>query len=347
MRDVSEPKRNSPLSCDELSALCWQLSLLCRAGVPWTDSPALLLEDAQAPRVRALLERLREPMAQGHPLSAALEEAGELPPYLLRMVSIGQAAGRLDQVLTALADYYRQEAATQSAIRRAVTYPAVMAALIALVFLVLVVRVLPIFSKVFVQLGAELSPVAAALLGFSAWGKYLAFGLAGLLLLGAAVLLLLFRGGGSHTLFTRGATAEAVARGRFASAMSLMLQSGLPMEEALDRTAELLEGSPLAGRFSDCRTRMEAGSSFPKAVEDSGLLTGLQAGLLAAGFRAGASQEAMDELSQRCQTEADDRLTRLLSRFEYGLVVVLCLSVGIVLLSVMAPLLGVLSAIGG
>lgn len=347
MKDVSEPKRNSPLSCDELSALCWQLSLLCRAGVPWSDSPAILLEDAQTPRVRSLLERLRGPMSQGLPLADALGEAGDLPPYLLRMVSIGQAAGRLDQVLSSLADYYRREAETQSAVRRAVTYPAVMAALIALVFLVLVVRVLPVFSRVFVQLGADLSPVAAALLGFSDWGNYFAGALAALLLIGAAALLLLFRGGAGFSLFTRGATAEAVARGRFASAMSLMLQSGLPMDEALDRTAELLERSPLAERFALCRARMAEGASFPKAVEDSGLLTGLQAGLLAAGFRAGASQEAMDELSQRCQTEADERLTRLLSRFEYALVVVLCLSVGVVLLSVMAPLLGVLSAIGG
>ena len=153
------------LTADELSALCWQMAQLGKAGVPWSECAALLLEDSQPPRIRAALEKLREPLSMGEPLDAAMETAGDYPPYLLRMVSIGQASGRLDRVLAALSDYYRGEAATLDAIRRAVTYPAVMAALIALVFLVLVARVLPVFSRVFAQMGAGLSPAAAVLLG--------------------------------------------------------------------------------------------------------------------------------------------------------------------------------------
>ena len=255
--------------------------------------------------------------------------------------------GRRDQVLSALSDYYRRESAPLDAIRRAVTYPAVMATLIALVFLVLVSRVLPVFSQVFSQLGAGLSPVAAALLSSGSTGQIIAYILSGLLLAGAGALLLFFRGERGVRLFSRGATVEAVARGRFSSAMALMLQSGLPLDEAMERTSELLEGSPLAERFLDCRRRVSEGASFPCAVEDAGVLTGLQAGLLAAGFRTGVSEEAMAELARRCQAEADERLSRLLSRFEYLLVIVLCAAVGLVLLSVMLPLLGVLSAIGG
>ena len=335
------------LTADELSALCWQMAQLGKAGVPWSECAALLLEDSQPPRLRAALERLREPLSLGEPLSAAMEQAGDYPPYLLRMVAIGQAAGRLDRVLSALSDYYRREAATLSAIRRAVTYPAVMAALIALVFLVLVARVLPVFSRVFAQMGAGLSPAAAVLLGSGSGVKYAAYALAALLLLAAAALILLFRGERGLRLLGRGKAAEAIARGRFTSAMALMLQSGLPMDEALDRTGQLLSDSPLAPAFADCRRRTEEGTSFPRAVEESGMLGGLLAGLLSAGFRTGAPEEAMAEIARRCQNEADEHLSRLLSRFEYGLVIALCAAVGLVLLSVMLPLLGVLSSIGG
>ena len=335
------------LTADELSALCWQMAQLGKAGVPWSECAALLLEDSQPPRLRAALERLREPLSMGEPLSAAMEQAGDYPPYLLRMVAIGQAAGRLDRVLSALSDYYRREAATLDAIRRAVTYPAVMAALIALVFLVLVARVLPVFSRVFAQMGAGLSPAAAVLLGSGSGVKYAAYALAALLLLAAAALILLFRGERGLRLLGRGKAAEAIARGRFTSAMALMLQSGLPMDEALDRTGQLLSDSPLAPAFADCRRRTEEGTSFPRAVEESGLLGGLLAGLLSAGFRTGAPEEAMAEIARRCQNEADEHLSRLLSRFEYGLVIALCAAVGLVLLSVMLPLLGVLSSIGG
>ena len=185
------------------------------------------------------------------------------------------------------------------------------------------------------------------LLGSGSGVKYAAYALAALLLLAAAALILFFRGERGLRLLGRGKVAEAIARGRFTSAMALMLQSGLPMDEALDRTGQLLSDSPLAPAFADCRRRAEEGTSFPRAVEESGMLGGLLAGLLSAGFRTGAPEEAMAEIARRCQNEADEHLSRLLSRFEYGLVIALCAAVGLVLLSVMLPLLGVLSSIGG
>lgn len=341
-------KRNetkTALTGDELSVLCWQLGQLCRAGMSWSDSAALLAEDAPTPRSRALLAGLRDALAAGVPLDRALAEAGS-SPYLLRMVSIGLAAGRAEQVLEALSGYYRRQSATGEALRRAVTYPAVMAALIALVFLVLVRRVLPVLTQVFAQVGGGASPMAAALLRFGGLGRWAAVALAVLLLAGAAVLLLFFRGSGGRALCP-GATGAALARGQFASAMALMLQSGLPLDEAIDRTAELLERTPLQTQVGTCRAQMLSGVPFPRAVEDAGLLTGLQAGLLSAGFRSGASDAAMTEVAARCQAEGEKLLTRLLSRFEYALVIVLCAAVGLVLLSVMLPLLGVLSAVGG
>lgn len=335
------------LSPDELSALSWQLAQLCRAGVPWTDCAGLLLEDPQPSAVRAVLEQIREPLSEGVPLPEALSATGAFPGYYLRMAEIGQAAGRLDQVLSALAEYYRREDATLQAVRRAVTYPAVMAAIIALVFVTLVAQVLPVFAQVFSQMGAGLSPAAAALLSSGPAGRAAAYVFSGVLLLVAAALLLGFRGERGLRLFSRGRTGEALSRGRFASAMALMLQSGLPLDEALERTGRLLEGTPSAGPFAQCRKLSEEGVSFSKAVERSGLLTGLQAGLLSSGFRAGTPEEAMAEVARRCQAEGEERLSRLLSRFEYGLVILLCACVGAVLLSVMLPLLGVLAAIGG
>ena len=78
---------------------------------------------------------------------------------MLRMVEIGQVSGRLEQVLSALSAYYRREADARQSLRRAIAYPAAMAVLIAVVFLALVSRVLPVFQQVFSQLGVSLSPL--------------------------------------------------------------------------------------------------------------------------------------------------------------------------------------------
>lgn len=345
-------KPDSALTAEELSVFCFQLSLMLKAGIGVEEGVGLLSGECDIPQRRALLDAVRAKLLDGCPLSAALEKSGVFPAYLIRMLEIGQAAGRQDQVLTALSDYYRREAETTSAVRRAILYPAVMAVLVAAVFLILMVRVLPVFEQVFKQLGIALSPVARGLLSAGAAGKYIGGVL--VLTLGILAIALLFfsrrRARGAQSMETRflgrGKAALAVDRSRFSSAMSLMLSSGLPLDEAMDRTVRLLESSGLSPRLAECRSRMEQGASFPRAVADCGILNGMQSGLLAAGFRSGVPEQAMEELALRCADEADTALSALLSRLEFALVILLCAAVGLVLLSVMLPLLGVLSAIG-
>jgi len=351
---VPSRKNLTPLTPDQTSVFCYQLSLMQKAGISSEESVSILLGDAGTDWEKDLYGCISKHLVAGERLHAALAQTGVFPDYLLRMVEIGEASGRLEQVLIALSEYYRREAVIKSAIRRAVTYPAVMAVLIALIFLVLIARVLPVFRQVFDQLGMSLSPVTAALLRLGSVSQSVAAVLAAILIAGAVFLFFLFhtaKGGEisgklGRTLFKNSAAARLVNRSRFAGAMDLMLSSGLPLDEAMDRTARLLQGTALEPRIKDCKEKIYQGQSFPQAVEQSGILDGLQSGLLAAGFRTGVSEQAMAELARRLQEEADAGLDRLLGRFEYALVLILCISVGLVLLSVMLPLLGVMSAIG-
>ena len=339
------------LGPEELSVFCYQLSLMVKAGISSEESLGILADDAAGPRERELLTAIHQVLSQGEALSAALEKTGAFPAYLLKMVEIGQASGRLDQVLAALADFYRREAATRQSLRRAILYPVVVAVLIAVVFLALVVRVLPVFQQVFSQLGVSMSPVAQGLMRFGSVSKYVAAVFAVVLVAASLYILWMFRSrkgqAAMSRLLARSAASQAVDRSRFSSVMALMLSSGLDLDEAMDRSCQLLEDTALAKPLADCRQKMLEGTAFPRAVEEAGVFSGLQAGLLSAGFRAGSSDLAMEELAQRCQADADEKMSLMLSRFEYTLVVVLCAAVGLVLLSVMLPLLGVLSSIGG
>ena len=336
---------------EELSYFCYQLSLMVQAGIGSADGVGLIRDEVEDETKKQALEQVFSALQEGQPLEAALEAAAVFPPYMVKMVGIGESSGRLDEVLAALAEYYRREAETRRAMRRVVAYPAVMAVLIALVFLTLVSQVLPAFERVFDQLGLALSPAAALLLEFGAASRAVTTVTAVLLVLAAAVVLYLFRAGGDgeaiSRLIARSSAGQAVDQSRFTAAMALMLSSGLPIDEAVERTAALLEGSPLYARLCACQQSMLEGAMFAQAVEQTGLLTGMQAGLLRSGSKAGVTDQVMRDLSERCGREAEERLDRLMARFEYTLVIVLCCAIGLVMLSVMLPLLGVLSSIGG
>ncbi|MCC8122609.1 MAG: type II secretion system F family protein [Oscillospiraceae bacterium] len=338
------------LTDDELSNFCQQLSLLARAGITGEESIAMLLAETETTAKQQLYTDIHNDMLQGATLSAALQKSGAFPAYLVQMIEIGQTSGRAEQVLDALSTYYQREADTLRALRQTVAYPAGMSALIAVIVLILVARVLPVFQRVFEQLGVAASPTAAMLLQFGEAGKYIAIVLAIVLIICAIWLFwMLFQkdARGFGTLFSKTEAAHCVDRSRFSSAMALMLASGLPLEASLERVCTLLKDSSLSGPIDVCYRQTIAGTPFPKAVADAKIFTGIEAGLLSTGFRAGIPDQTMEDLGRRSSAQASEFLNRTLIRFEYGLVVALCAAVALVLLSVMLPLLGVLSTIGG
>ena len=348
---MKKKKSKASFANEDLSYFCYQLSLMLQAGIGTADGVGLIRDEVEDAKKRQALDKTYAALQEGQPLETSLEAAEMFPQYMVKMVGIGESSGRLDEVLAALADYYQREAETQRSMRRVVAYPAVMAVLIALVFLALVSQVLPAFERVFDQLGLALSPIAALLLEFGSASRAVTTVVTVLLVLAAAVVLYLFWPGRDlnavSRLVARSSAGRAVDQSRFTAAMSLMLSSGLPIDEAVDRTVALLEDSPLYARLCACREKMLAGAAFPQAVEEAELLTGLQAGLLRSGSKAGVTDQVMRDLSARSGREAEERLDQLLGRFEYTLVIVLCCAIGLVLLSVMLPLLGVLSSIGG
>lgn len=350
---MNKRDRHAALTPERLSTLCYQLWMMQQAGVPLEQGVIELRDDASAPWSRDVLTTLHAALQEDLPLSIALSQSGDFPDYLLHMVHIGEVSGNLECVLLQLSEYYRREAELRESIQKAVTYPAFMTILIAAVFFILITQVLPIFLQVFDQLGLSLSPATAALVRFGTTGKYITGAVTAFMALTAAAALFLFHTKKGRTILVRhisivknGAAARAVCRSRFSSAMALMLNAGLPFDEAFDRAAALLENTVLSPQIEACREKISSGISLQQALREAQIFDSLHTGLLTAGFHAGVPAKAMDELARRYKEDADQRLTSSLERFEYGLVIALCAIVGLILLSVMLPLLGVLSSIG-
>ncbi len=344
-----------PLSSDQISVICYELYLMQRAGINLEESLSILLDDMEQGNEKNALYEIYKEVSYGEHFSHALKSVGLFPDYMVRMVEIGNASGKMEDVLLALSEYYRKDAQMNSAIRKAVTYPMGMAFLIALVFLVLISRVLPVFDQVFSQLGIVLSPLAKSLMAFGVASKHIATAMS-IMLVALSIFGLYamkFRNGGElisaigKKFFSKSKVNNTIQRSHFASVMSLMLSSGLHIDESMERAEKLLKDTSFVQRIRQCNEYTHQGSSYTAAATKSGLFTGMQGGILSSGFSSGMPDKAMTEIAERCQQEADALLSSMLGKFEYSMVIILCTSVGLVLLSVMLPLLGVLSGIGG
>ena len=154
------------LSPREISAFCTQMSLLVKAGISVQEGIGIMCEDAQSKVEKELLEQILLLVEEGRPLAFALEQTGCFPKYMIDMLEIGETAGRLEEVLDSLTEYYERSQAISKSIRSAVTYPIIMIVMMAVVIGVLVIKVLPIFRQVFAQLGTELSAFSQNVMQF-------------------------------------------------------------------------------------------------------------------------------------------------------------------------------------
>ncbi|MEG2176307.1 MAG: type II secretion system F family protein [Oscillibacter sp.] len=343
-----------PLTNDTLSALCLELSLLLRAGIGAGDGLHLLAEESESD-LQALLRALAERVESGAPLAVALRESARFPAYLTGLVEVGERSGRTEEALGALSRYYDQRRRLDRYVRSALLYPALLLVLMLVVIVVLLARVLPVFDDVYASLGGQLTGVAGGLLTLGR-GLDAAMPLLCVLLALTVGFLAAFAGWDRFraavlTWWNRRFGDRGVSRklstARFAQALAMGLTSGLPVGEALQLAASLQTDVPAAAaRYQDCQTRLSAGADLAEALRQSDLFPAGACRLLALGLRSGDGDTVLAELSRRLSEDAQQALEDQISRVEPTLVIATSLLVGLILLSVMLPLMHIMSAIG-
>ena len=334
------------ISNEELSTLCLELSMLLHAGVGMGDALSLLAEEGDK-----LLGEMAEQVDGGIPLSAALRDSGRFPVYACGLVEVGERTGRTEEALAALARYYEDRVRLARRVRSALLYPAVMLALMLVVIAVLLVKVLPIFDDVYASLGGRLTGVAGGLLALGRWLEG-AMPVLWVLLALVALFAAAFAASGSFrtrvlSLWRNSHGDKGVARllnnARLAQAMAMGMASGLPLDEAVALSAGLLEAGAKE-RCLACQKQLEEGQSLSTALRT--LLPANQCRLLELGQRSGTGDASMEKIARDLTEQGEAALDDLVGRVEPALVLVCSVLVGLILLSVMLPLMHIMAAIG-
>ena len=343
------------LTNEELGALCTGLAHLYHAGMGGGDALALLAQDERDRVTRGLLDTMARRADEGASLSQVFEEQGCFPGYLCRLLKVAERVGRTEQVLAELGAHYEGRAGMDARLRAALLYPAVLLAVILAVVAVLLIWVLPVFDDVYAQLGSRLTGLAGGLL---ALGQALRGALPALCAVaGAAVLAVLlystcpgFAQRVSEQWKSRHSDRGVNGRingARFAQAVALGLSGGMTQQEAVSLATELMRGyGGFEGRARSCMERLERGESLGEALRGCGVIPAAQSRVLDAGIRAGRGEQVLEQLAQRELERGEAELERAAVRVEPVLVAITCVMTGIILLSVMLPLMHIMTGIG-
>ncbi len=342
--------KTEKLEGKSLTWFCLQTALLLQAAVPLEEGLAVMAKEAAVPFEKEKLSAMAEKVRAGESFGQAVTEAGCFPGYMEKMVALGERVGSLDVTLEGLSQYYERESRMREQLRRATVYPIMLVFMLVLILFVFFVRIMPIFSGVYEQLGAAI-PVAVQR-AIRVGGILSGVMLAGTVLLAVAVFVVwLFGKRGKQPAFIErlksgSGIGRNIAVSRFCATLSVTLRSGLSLEEGMEAAEGLVFHEKMAGQIGDAKRKILQGVGLYEAIKDTGILGGFDLQVLYVAGRAGREETVLEKLAEDYDSRAYDLLDTLVARMEPVIVTVLALAVGAVLLSVMLPLVGILSSIG-
>lgn len=334
----------------DLAVFCAQTALVLKSGITLHEGIGMMREDMEKGEMKEALKVIEAELEQGKTLDLALEEEGSFPQYMVNMIKIGTKSGRLDDVMTALGEYYEREALLKKSIKSAVMYPLILSVMMLIVMLVLSVKVMPVFKQVFNNLGGDISGFAAGFMQFgiaASRSVYIIIGMVIVIALMSIMLIKTNKGRRWLSKFTgRFKIAEKIAAARFASAMSLMMASGLDTDDALKMASRVVENEKMKEKLQSCEKQISEGSSFMNAFAQAEVFSKLAVRMLSMGMKTGTMDEVMKRVADNYEEEVQETLSKTVAVIEPSMVAVLSIVIGTILISVMLPLMGIMSSIG-
>lgn len=347
-------KDKRQLSNAEIASFCSQVAMLFQAGITPIEGINIMLSDIKDSSARELLIQIRDICRQGEPFSKALTDTNMFPAYVLNTIALGEESGNLDDCMASLAAYYEKEENIAESIKSAISYPFIMVVMMLAVIFVLISKVMPIFNQVFIELGSEMTGFAASLLQLgNTLNRYSI-----ILLIIICLLFVLYLFATKTKLGKRCSASflavfpltksfyESVACERFASGMAITLSSGMDTFTSLDMVSNLVGNKLMQAKIGACKKAIREGSNFAEALVGSGIFNNLYSQMIAVGFRSGNIDTVLSKIADNYEKETDKRIQSIISILEPTLVIILSVIVGLILLSVILPLIGIMTSIG-
>ena len=345
--DIGDLISGGKIKAKPLSLLCSQLAIELKAGLPLVSALRLVAENEEDKKIKKLVSEVADDVHAGNTLAESFATRGpKLPRTFIETIRAGEESGKLDDTFSRLEKFYEDQAAISGKIASAMIYPAMLISVaIVVVFIIMTVAV-PVFENSFASMGNELPGVTKALIAVSH------FFVDNLLLLIAIIAALIIGAilygktdSGRHAYAWLKMKIPGIsgvnrmnAAVQFASTLSTMLSSGLPMVSAARITAATSPNVLIEEDILAAAEGVVEGNRLGDGLKKSKWFPSLLLEMTAVGEETGKLEETLTVVTEYYQKEVSAAVKRALEILNPAITMVLAALVVFILLSVYLPL---------
>ncbi len=295
------------LSLKKMVPLCRQLATTYEAGLPLLQGFEAIKRESRDTEVRELLTRIQDSIRDGDTLAEAVRaQERYLPPYVIESIAAGEAGGRLDMMFRDLADYFEDRMRIRRSIVKALFYP---------VTLMVVAWFLGTFALKMVR--SAIGSIMGTSPTFSFGGFFVEYGwfqakwltvfaiIAGICVLLARLGVLKWIWGAVSTyIWPLAPITRRFALARFFRSLALLIQSGLPIHQCIERSASVTMNPYIAQDMLKAVPHVRNGETLTDAFSHSHFLLPTAREMIYVGEESGEIDKTLRKVSQYYLEEA-------------------------------------------
>lgn len=341
------------LSAGDKIALISNLSTMLSAGIPILEAVTNLMEDSKG-GTRKVLETLRDDLTQGHQVNYSLAKFPNVfDKVVVNVVKASEEAGTLDVTLKDLRDNLRKQNEFKDTIKNALMYPMFIMGVFVLVLIVNMIFVIPKVAMVFKNLKVDLPLPTRILLWFSDFMTkntvLFLFVVVGIVL--AFVYLFTQKRSFILNIFYSlpgiSGLVKLIDITQFSRSMYLLLTSGISIIAALDLTNDIVFRRETQKMLQKSKEMILSGKTLSEGLRlAKGYVPTIMIKLVETGERTGSLDKSMSDISEYFDYQVTNTLKTLTAMLEPIMLVVVGIAVGGLMVSILAPIYGLISNVG-
>ena len=330
----------------DLALMTRQLSVLVAAAIPLEEALRAVAKQSEKVHVQNLLLSVRSKVLEGYSLANALQQSGHFPDLYIATIAAGERSGHLDLILDQLSDYTENRFAMQKKVQGAMIYPIILMLMSFAIVMGLMTYVVPDIVKTFDQDKGALPWITVALMQASdfirlAW-PFLLVGT----IMGIFLLVRFLKTSAGHYAFDRltlklplfGKLSRGINAARFASTLSILTQSGVPLVDALKIGAAVSSNWVIRDSVNLAAEKVTEGGNLGTQLERSGYFPPMMVQMIKSGEASGELDRMLERASTMQDREVTTLISTLLALLEPLMLVLMASIVLVIVIAVMLPI---------
>jgi type IV pilus assembly protein PilC len=348
-------ERTVKIKLDDFLLFNQQLAALIHAGLPVLQSIQMLRQRSPNPKLRLVLADVEGRIKSGSALSEALEAQGEtFPKIYIASILAGERSGNLDDVLRRYVEYTKAIAGLRRKIRSALTYPIMLLCAAFALIAILTTFVIPQFSSLYENMGANLPAITNFVVGVSAAVRANIYWLLPLVIALIAGAFSWRRTEQGRRAMDRwvlkipivGELVRQMTTAQLSRSLATLLAGGITLVESFQVALGSVANRELLRSTEPALPKIREGKPFTESLAAAGWVPELALDMIGVGERSGSLREMLDEVAGFYDAETETKLGQLTSLIEPTILLLMAGIVITILLAIYLPLLQMVSSAG-